>query len=155
MKEQLIQWAEAGDGDCMLKLSKVYRDEGNDSEADRWLIKASATKNYFAMKEYAARLRENGDDEAALELYKELVKLTHDVEAMEAVVDMCGNDVETLKFVLDNINAEFNDVYLQGNEWQRMLTFGTRRYNECTIQTLEALDRRRIANRIHKMLSTN
>ena len=73
------------------------------------------------------RLRENGDDEAALELYKEIVKLTHDVEAMEAVVDLCGNDVETLKFVLDNINAEFNDVYLQGNQWQRMLSFGTRR----------------------------
>lgn len=155
MKEQLIQWSEAGDGDCMLKLSKVYRDECNDSEADRWLIEASATKNYFAMKEYAARLRENGDDNAALDLYKELVKLTRDVEAMEAVVDLCGNDVETLKFVLDNINAEFNDVYLQGNQWQRMLVFGTRRHNECTVQMLEALDRRRIASRIRKLLGTN
>ena len=127
MKDKLIRWAEAGDGDCMLKLSKMYRDERNDSEANHWLSKASATKNFFAMKEYAARLRENGDDEAALALYKEIVKLTHDVEAMEAVVDLCGNDVETLKFVLDKINAEFNDIYLQGNQWQRMLSFGTRR----------------------------
>ena len=35
MKEQLIKWATAGDGDCMYKLAKIYRNEGNIPAADK------------------------------------------------------------------------------------------------------------------------
>lgn len=155
MKEQLIQWAEAGDGCCMFTLSNLYRKEGNTTEADKWLEKSVATKNFFAMKEYAARLREKGDVNAAVTLYKEIVKSTSDVEAMEAVVDMSEHDAENLNFVLNAINSEYNDIYSRDLVLERIITLGTRRHNELTIQTLQAIERRRIASRIRKLLADN
>lgn len=156
MKEQLIQWAEAGDSDCMFKLATLYRDEGNTPAADDWLAKAVSKKNFFAMKEYATRLRENGDFNGAVTLYKEIVQLTGDVEAMEAVVDLNEQDAENLNFVLNAINSEYNEIYLRDYRiLQRIMSLGTRRHNECTIQTLQTIERRRIASRIRKLLANN
>lgn len=83
MKDKLIQWATAGDGDCMYKLATIYRAEGNQQNYIEWLAKSAETKNFDAMKEYAAQLRGAGNYEEAFAIYKELSETFLDEESME------------------------------------------------------------------------
>ena len=164
MKERLLKWSQAGDGDCMFKLATIYRNEGDFQQYVYWLEKSAETKNFDAMKEFADYLRgsENPDYERALKIYRELAETYLDEEAMEKIVDMCKqsqgvpkNDGDTLNFVLELINKEYNEIYLidRGNIIARTLTFQTRRHNECTWEYLQAVERRRIAARIRKILA--
>ena len=156
MKEQLIKWANAGDGDCMFKLAIIYRNEGNIPAADEWLVKSAKAKNFFAMKELADNLREKENFSAARELYKEIVDISGDTEAMENLLDISQDDSEILKFILNKIDSMYNEIYLRDYQiLRRIMELGTRRHNECTIQTLAAVERRRIASRIRKLLATN
>lgn len=162
MKEQLTQWAQAGDGDCAYKLATIYRAEGDLKSYVEWLEKSAATKNFDGMKEFAEHLRAGSDYEKALEIYKELAETFCDEESMEKIVDMCvqsqgvsKNDKNTLNFVLGLIDKTYNEIYLidRGNIIARTLTFQTRRHNECTWEYLQAIERRRIAARIRKLLA--
>lgn len=164
MKDKLIHWAQDGDGDCMYKLATIYRTEGDHQSYIEWLIKSAATKNFDAMKEYADLLREDADYEKALAIYKELAETFLDEESMERVVDMCvqspgvpKNDKDTLNFILNLIDKTYNEIYLidRGNIFARTLVFQTRRHNECTWKYLQAVERRRIAARIRKLLAEN
>ena len=130
---------------------------------EQWLKKSAEAKHFDAMKEYAKLLRDNSRFAAALEIYKELTKTFKDTESMEAVVDMCEqsqsvpkNDGDTLKFVLEIIDGMYNEIYLidRGNVLLRTINLDTRRHNECTMRYLEAVERRRIAARIRKILSS-
>lgn len=165
MKDKLIQWAQAGDGDCAYKLATIYREEGNLPEHAHWLERASDMKNFDAMKDFAALLR---DDETirdygrAFELYKELAETFRDEESMEYAVDMiergqgvAKNDKDALNFILGLIDEMYNEIYQidRGNILARIWTFQTRRHNECTWEYLQAVERRRIAARIRKILS--
>lgn len=165
MKEKLTKWADAGDGDCMYKLAKIYQDEGNISQYRNWLEKSAETKNFDAMKEYAELLRSDDTTiqnyDRALNIYKELSETFRDEESMEAIVDMCAagqgvpqNDKETLNFVLGLIDKMFNDIYTINGPGilARIMTFLTRRHNELTMETLQAIERRRIASRIRRIL---
>lgn len=164
MKDKLIQWAQAGDGDCMYKLATIYRNEGDSKQYVYWLERAAETKCFDAMKEYADLLREGAEYEKALAIYKELAETFLDEESMECLVDMCAqsqgvpkNDKDTLNFVLELINKMYNDIYLidSGNILARIWVFQTRRHNECTWEYLQAVERRRIAARICKLLAEN
>lgn len=164
MKEQLIQWAKAGDGDCMFKLAKIYQSEGEQQKYFEWLSKSAETKNFDAMKEYADLLRGAENYEEALTIYKELAEIFCDEESMEKIVDMCvqsqgvpKNDKDTLNFILNLIDKTYNEIYLidRGNIFARTLVFQTRRHNECTWEYLQAVERRRIAARIRKLLAEN
>ena len=160
MKEQLIQWAQAGDGDCAYKLATIYRTEGDLKSYVEWLEKSAATKNFDAMKEFAEHLRESGEHEKALAIYKELAETFLDEESMENIVDMFEHaqcDKDTLNFVLGLINKTYNEIYQinRGNIIARTMVFQTRRHNECTMEYLQAVERRRIAARIRKILAQN
>ena len=164
MKDKLIKWATAGDGDCMYKLATIYRAEGDQENYIEWLAKSAETKNFDAMKEYAAQLRGAGNYEKAFAIYKELSETFLDEESMEKIVDMCvqsqgvpKNDKDTLNFILNLINKTYNEIYMidRGNIFARTLVFQTRRHNECTWEYLQAIERRRIAARIHKLLAEN
>ena len=157
MKNNLIQWAQAGDGDCMYKLAKIYRDAGDLRQHETWLAKSAETKNFDAMKEYADLLCGTGNYEKALVIYKELAETFLDEESMEKIVDMAANDKDTLNFVLNLINKTYNEIYLidRGNIFARTLVFRTRRHNECTWEYLQAVERRKIAARIRKLLAEN
>ena len=164
MKEQLIQWAKAGDDDCAYKLAKIYKAEGNQQSYVEWLSKSAETKNFDAMKEYAEILREATDYEKAIAIYKELAETFCDEESMESVVDMCelgqgiaNNDKDALNFILELINKCYNEIYLidRGNIFARTMIFQTRRHNECTWEYLQAVERRRIAARIRTILANN
>ena len=155
MKDKLIQWATAGDGDCMYKLAKLYQAEGNQQDYIKWLAKSAETKNFDAMKEYAEHLRESAEYEKALAIYKELAETFCDEESMERIVDMAADDKDTINFVLELINKCYNEIYLidRGNIFARTLVFQTRRHNECTWEYLQAIERRRIAARIRRILT--
>ena len=73
---------------------------------------------------------------------------------MENIVDMYERaqcDKDTLNFVLELINKYFNDIYQMQNI-ARVFSFQTIRHNELTMETLQAIERRRIAARIRKLL---
>ena len=155
--DNLIKWAQAGDGDCMYKLAKIYQDKGNHKRCIEWLEKSAATKNFDAMKEFAEHLRENNSPEKAIAIYKELAEIFCDEESMEAIVNMveCGQgDKEILNFILELIGKNFNDIYQREN-FARVFAFQTLRHDECTWEYLQAVERRRIAARIRKLLSQN
>ena len=163
-KGLLIKWAQAGDGDCSYKLAKLYQAEGSQQNYVEWLSKSAETKNFDAMKEYADLLRGAENYEEALAIYKELSETFLDEESMEKIVDMCvqsqgvpKNDKDTLNFILNLIDKTYNEIYLidRGNIFARTLIFQTRRHNECTWEYLQAVERRRIAARIRKLLSEN
>ena len=155
MKDKLIQWATAGDGDCMYKLAKLYQAEGNQQDYIKWLAKSAETKNFDAMKEYAEYLCKGAEYEKALAIYKELAETFCDEESMERIVDMAADDKDTLNFILNLINKCYNEIYLidSGNIFARTLVFQTRRHNECTWEYLQAIERRRIAARIRRILT--
>ena len=156
MKEQLKQWAESGDGDSMYKLSKIYQAEKDFSKYQHWLEKSAETRNFFAMKELADNLRNKENFSAAREIYKKIVEISGDSETMEKLLDISSNDTDTLKFILSKIGRMYNEIYLRDYQiLRRTWDLGTRRYNECTIQTLQAVERRRIASRIRKLLAEN
>ncbi|MBR1645739.1 MAG: hypothetical protein IJ685_03065 [Selenomonadaceae bacterium] len=163
MIDKLTKWAQAGDGHAMYKLAVILRDEKNFPQYEYWLKKSAEAKHFDAMKEFAKLLRDKSEFAAALEIYKELAKDLFDVESMEIIVDMCAqsqgvpeNDSDTLNFVLKIIDGMYNEIYLidRGHILMRTLMFDTRRHNECTMRYLEAIERRRIAARIRKILST-
>lgn len=158
--KQLQTWAQAGDGDCAYKLATIYRTEGNFKSYVEWLEKSAATKNFDAMKEYAEYLREGADYEKAFAIYKELAETFCDEESMENIVDMVERvqcDKDALKFILKLINERYNEIYQinRGNIFARTLEFQTRRHNECTWEYLQAIERRRIAARIRRILANN
>ena len=156
MNDKLIQWAQAGDGDCMYKLATIYKAEGNQQSYVELLSKSAATKNFAAMKEYAELISDT-DREKALAIYKELAETFCDEESMERIVDMATDDKDTLNFILELINKCYNEIYLidSGNIFARTLVFQTRRHNECTWEYLQAIERRRLAARIRKLLAEN
>lgn len=168
MKEKLLKWAEAGDDDCMYKLAKIYQVEGNFEKYLEWLKKSAETKNFDAMRELAEILR-NGDEkirdyEKSISLYKELVKIFYDEKSMENIVDMCKqgqgvekNDKVLLNRILEIIDEMYNGIYYIKNIsfLARTFAFQTRRHNECTMEYLQAVERRRIAARIRKILAEN
>jgi len=153
-EEKLIQWAQAGDGDCMYKLAKAYQSQGDLPKYVEWLTKSAETKNFDAMKEYAELISDT-DREKALTIYKELAEIFCDEESMERIVDMAADDKDTLNFILNLINKCYNEIYLidSGNIFARTMVFRTRRHNECTWEYLQAIERRRIAARIRKLLA--
>ena len=158
--EQLQTWAKAGDGDCMYKLAKSYQAEGNFQKYIEWLEKSAETKTFDAMKEYAEHLRKGADYEKAIAIYKELAETFCDEESMERVVNLYEQgqcDKDTLNFILELINKCYNEIYLidRGNIFARTLVFQTRRHNECTWEYLQAVERRRIAARIRRLLAEN
>ena len=166
MQEKLIKqlqtWAQSGDGDCMYKLAKTYQSQGDLPKYVEWLNKSAEAKNFDAMKEYAAYLCKCADYEKAFVIYKDLAETFCDEESMEAMVDMTErgqgvvkNDKGTLNFILELINKCYNEIYLidSGNIFARTLVFQTRRHNECTWEYLQAVERRRIAARIRKLLA--
>ncbi len=167
LKDKLIRWATAGDGDCAYKLAVIFHNEGNRQKYIEWLEKSVATKNFDAMKEYADLLRSGElvrDFEKALAIYKELAETFLDEESMENIVSMCEfgqgvarNDKDMLNFVLELINKTYNEIYQinRGNIIARTMVFQTRRHNECTMEYLQAVERRRIAARIRKILAAN
>ena len=154
MNDKLIQWAQAGDGDCAYKLAMIFKAEGDLKNYVEWLAKSAETKNFAAMKEYAELISDT-DREKALAIYKELAETFCDEESMERIVDMATDDKDTLNFILELINKCYNEIYLidSGNIFARTLVFRTRRHNECTWEYLQAVERRRIAARIKKILA--
>ena len=160
MKKQLIKWAQAGDDDCAYKLATIFKAEGDLKNYVEWLKKSAATKNFDAMKEFAEHLRKSGEHEKAFAIYKELAETFLDEEAMDNIVKMCelGQcDKDMLNFVLTLINKTYNEIYQinRGNIIARTMVFQTRRHNECTMEYLQAVERRRIAARIRKILAQN
>ena len=120
--KQLQTWAQAGDGDCAYKLATAYRTEGDLKSYVEWLSKSAETKNFDAMKEFAGHLRESGEYEKSLAVYKDLAETFRDEEAMENIVDMCErgqgiakNDKDTLNFILELIDKCFNEIYQMKN----------------------------------------
>lgn len=163
LQSQLLQWGVAGDGDCAYKLARIYQAEGNSKSYVEWLAKSAETKNFFAMKDYAQHLCEASDYEKAIALYKELAEAFSDEESMECIVDMCErgqgvakSDKDTLDFILQLINKRYNEIYqIRGNILARIWELSTRRHNELTMETLQAIERRRIAARIRRLLAEN
>jgi len=156
VKEQLIVWANAGDGDCMYKVSKIYQAEGDFEKSLDYLKKSAETKNFFAMKELADHFRTTEDLTAARKLYREIVEIFGDTDSMEKLIEISQDNSETLKFILKVIDSRYNEIYIRDYQiLRRIFELGTRRHNEYTIQTLQAIERRRIASRVRKLLSGN
>ena len=154
MIEKLTEWANAGDANCAYHMAQISKK--NFHEYVQWLKKSAEGKNFQAMKEFAKVLRENEkirDTEKAVQIYKELVTDFYDVESMGILVDMCApSDTETLNLILETIDKRYNQIYAYDNFFKRVFEFGTRRQDEFTIQTFYAIERRRIAARIKKIL---
>ena len=75
----------------------------------------------------------------------------------ERAQGVAKNDNDTLNFILELINKRYNEIYQinRGNILARMWELCTRRHNELTMETLQAIERRRIAARIRRLLAAN
>ena len=162
MKDKLIEWANAGDAAAMFIVASIFHDEGDEEKATEYLQK-SAEANYIdAIKKMAWKDLEGRtvkqDYNKALDYFK-IAAIEGEEDAMDAIVDMCEqgqgipvNDEATLDFVLEIINKYYNEIYLIDRDFFARCHFlGTRRHNECTFQTLQAIERRRIASRIRRI----
>ena len=147
MKDSITQWAQAGDPNAMIQLAEIFLTEGKIDAAKKF-FKQAAEKNY---RPAAKRLAEifHGEDNLSesINFYKEAAK-RGDVEAMDKLVDLCPDDEEILNLVLEVIDKKYNEIY---TGHLGILPFGSTRMSECTPAQLEAIERRRIRNKILKL----
>lgn len=144
MRELIEQWAQAGDPNAMIKLAELCIKEDRLDEAKKLLAQA-AEKNYRpAVIRLAQILRAEDKLPEAVTFYKKAVELG-DVKAMDTLIDLYPNDNELLDFVLENINKRYDDIYVTS---AGRFAFGSLRAEEYTPQYGEAVERRRIRNKI-------
>ncbi|MBR2774937.1 MAG: sel1 repeat family protein [Selenomonadaceae bacterium] len=144
MRELIEQWASAGDPNAMIKLAELCIKEDRLDEAKKLLAQA-ADKNYRPAAINLARiLHDEGNLPEAVTFYKKAVELG-DVKAMNVLIDLFPNDNETLDFVLENINKRYDNIYITS---AGRFAFGSMRVEEYTPQYGEAVERRRIRNKI-------
>ncbi len=139
------QWAEAGDPNAAIKLAELYINEGKVEDAKKFLSQA-AEKNYRpAAIRLAKILREEGNLAEAVTFYKKAVELD-DVEAMDALIELYPDNEEILNFILAEIDKRYNDTYSM--DAGRIFHLGSFRNEEYTPQYGEAIERRRIMNKV-------
>lgn len=148
MRELIEQWAAAGDPNAMIKLAELCIKEDRLDEAKKLLAQA-AEKNYRPAAINLARILHEEDNlPEAVTFYKKAVELG-DVKAMNALIDLFPNDNELLDFVLENLNKRYDNIYTMAGG--RVFSFGSMRLEEYTPQYGEAVERRRIRNKILKL----
>lgn len=150
MKKSLTQWAQAGDPIAMFKLAEILLSEGNVDAAKKFLAQ-SAEKNYrFAAVKLAEIFDAEKNIPQAVKFYKLAAELK-DTTALDRLVELCSEDEETLDFVLKIIDGRYNDIYSSKDWFSRTIFFGSRRNEEYTPRYADALERRRIKNKILKL----
>lgn len=148
MRKLIEQWASAGDPNAMIKLATIYLEEGKSDDAKKILAQA-AEKNYCpAAVKLAKIFHEEGNLSEAVTFYKKATELD-DVEAMDALVEICADDEEILDFVLKNIEKHYNDIS-NLEDLRHMLYLGAHIIDAAnyTLSYAEAIERRRIRNKI-------
>ena len=148
MRKLIEQWASAGDPNAMIKLATIYLAEGKSDDAKKLLAQA-AEKNYRpAAVKLAKIFHEEGNLSEAVTFYKKATELD-DVEAMDALVEICAGDEEILDFVLKNIEKHYNDIS-NLDDLKHMLYFGAPIIDAVnyTPEYTKAIERRRIRNKI-------
>lgn len=148
MRKLIEQWASAGDPNAMIKLATIYLAEGKSDDAKKFLVRA-AEKNYCpAAVKLAKIFHEEGNLSEAVTFYKKATELG-DVEAMDALVEICADDEEILDFVLKNIEKHYNDIS-NLDDLRHMLYLGAHIIDAAnyTSSYAEAIERRRIRNKI-------
>ena len=156
MKNFLTEQADTGDIDAMYKLGELLLSE-DEMQAKKYIVKA-AEKNYLPALILSAKIsQEERNFAKALEFYQKAAELG-DVKSMEEIVNMCEagkgvkeNDSEILDEVLKIIEKNYNDIYSTTDFFGRTFYLGSRRNEEYTPQYSQAIERRRIANRIRKL----
>ena len=144
MRELIEKWAAAGDPNAMIKLAEFCIKEDKLDEAKKLLAQA-AEKNYRPAAINLARILHEEDNlPEAVTFYKKAVELG-DVKAMDALIDLFPNDNELLDFVLENVNKRYDNIYITN---AGRFAFGSLRVEEYTPQYGEAVERRRIRNKI-------
>ena len=101
-----------------------------------------------AMIKLATIYLEEGNLSEAVTFYKKATELD-DVEAMDALVEICAGDEEILDFVLKNIEKHYNDIS-NLDDLRHMLYLGAHIIDAAnyTLSYAEAIERRRIRNKI-------
>lgn len=156
MKNFLTEQANKGDIDAMYKLGELLLSE-DEMQAKKYIVKA-AEKNYLPALILSAKIsQEERNFAKALEFYQKAAELG-DVKSMEEIVNMCEvgegvkeNDSEILDEVLKIIEKNYNNIYSTTDFFGRTFYLGSRRNEEYTPQYAQAIERRRIANRIRKL----
>ena len=144
MRALIEQWVSAGDPNAMIKLAELCIKEDRLDEAKKLLAQA-AEKNYRPAAINLARiLHDEGNLPEAVTFYKKAVELG-DVKAMNVLIDLFPNDNETLDFVLENLNKRYDNIYITS---VGRFAFGSMRLEEYTPQYGEAVERRKIRNKI-------
>ncbi len=144
MRALIEQWVSAGDPNAMIKLAELCIKEDRLDEAKKLLAQA-AEKNYRPAAINLARiLHDEGNLPEAVTFYKKAVELG-DVKAMNVLIDLFPNDNETLDFVLENLNKRYDNIYITS---AGRFAFGSMRVEEYTPQYGEAVERRKIKNKI-------
>ena len=152
MKNSITQWAQAGDPNAMIKLAEIFIAEGDFDSAKKFLAQA-VEKNYRPAAKMLAKIF---DDEKnfpeAVNFYIKAAEL-QDVEAMERIIELCPDDEKILNTILAIIDSQYNDIYSTENFVQRTFAFGSGRNEEYTHQYQQAIERRRIRNKILQLKS--
>lgn len=154
MKEFLLKASNAGDIEATFELGKLYFEHEKIKEGEK-LIEQAAEKNYTAAIIELAKLKQStGNFETALELFKKASRAGN-ISALENAVNICEekNDLATLKEITEIIQSRYNDIYDTTDFLRRMWYFGSNRTTEYLPEYARAIERRRIFNRIQKILS--
>ena len=181
MKNSLTQWAQAGDPIAMFKLAEILLSEGNVDAAKKFLSQSAEKNYRFAaiklaeifdaeknipqaVKFYkkAAELKDTAALDRLVELYEQsrqsiqTNEVTNSGLQATAANANCSpafkaGDEETLDFVLKIIDGRYNDIYSSKDWFSRTIYFGSRRNEEYTPRYADALERRRIKNKILKL----
>ena len=154
MEEFLLKASNAGDIEATFELGKLYFEHEKIKEGEK-LIEQAAEKNYMAAIIELAKLKQStGNFETALELLKKASRAGN-ISALENAVNICEekNDLATLKEIAEIIQSRYNDIYDTTDFLQRMWYFGSSSTTEYLPEYARAIERRRIFNRIQKILS--
>ena len=154
MEEFLLKASNAGDIEATFELGKLYL-EGDKIKEGEKLIEQAAEKNYMAAIMELANLKQGaGDYETALELFKKASRAGN-ISAMQNAVNICEEkkDFAALKEIAEIIQSRYTDIYNNTDFLRRMWYFGSSGTTEYLPEYARAIERRRIFNRIQKILN--
>ena len=154
MEEFLLKASNAGDIEATFELGKLYL-EGDKIKEGAELIEQAAEKNYTAAIMELANLKQGaGDYETALELFKKASRAGN-ISAMQNAVNICEEkkDFAALKEIAEIIQSRYNDIYNNTDFLRRMWYFGSSGTTEYLPEYARAIERRKIFNRIQKILN--
>lgn len=153
--EEIMGWANNGDGEAMCRIAISCRSCGNREEAHEWTEKAADTGWSPAMLQAARDFSTGNGTQKNMEqalFWCKKAAAAGETDAMQMLLELGAKEEtdDAIDFLLSILENSVTNIY-ETHPLVRIQSLGTRRMDEFTPQYEAALERRRLLNMARKL----